>query len=89
MDEKKQTFCELMKAQLADEEHAGELYETARKLLQENEDSPNKAEILRTQGFRDQGPVAHSFADAILEKIATDERSHKVLLKVLTERLCP
>ena len=64
-----------------DEDHAGELYETTRQLL------ATESILVGTSTF--QGPAASRLADAILEKIASDERSHKILLQVLTERLCP
>ena len=90
-----------MKQQLTDEDNAGELYETAKKLLQEErpesftpgsivyslwklDNDEERRKLIETAG---KAPMPEDYA--ILEKIASDERSHKILLRVLTERLCP
>ena len=80
------TFCEVMKEQFKDEGNAGELYETARKLLAEDADPMNK----KPMSIRDDlSKATTDLADAVLEKIAIDERSHYTLVKILMERLCP
>lgn len=87
-----------MKEQLTDEDKAGELYETAKKLLEEegwdiidfivkNKEMPNLYRDPKAYVGLKQVPVQTDYA--ALEKVASDERSHKILLRVLTERLCP
>lgn len=91
------TFCELMKEQLIDEDKAGELYETARKLLAEDHEAFKKLIVTKPESMSSEElHKAYSMKmsptttdDAVLEKIAIDERSHKVLLQVLYGRLCP
>lgn len=81
------TFCELMKEQLADEDKAGELYDIARRLLGDEEKKINEEVALPDVRRLKTIPVSSDYA--VLEKIASDERSHKVLLQVLYGRLCP
>ena len=72
-------------SQLIDEDHAGELYETAIKILKSED--PERYWAYVKDETSTEPPVPEQYA--ILEKIASDERSHKILLRVLTERLCP
>jgi hypothetical protein len=103
MSEKK-GFCELVKEQLTDEDKAGEIYETAKKLLQEQDIGWGNSDWIavpagdgkwKMQRRKEEDKVGSlktvptSTDYAVLEKVASDERSHKILLRVLTERLCP
>ena len=76
-----------MEKQLIDEDKTGELYTTAISLLKEEE--PERLQTIQECQLESMGPALPISTDyAILEKVVTDERSHKVLLQVLVGRLC-